>query len=309
MNLRRELPVPEGIAGMRVDAGVARLLGLSRTKAADLAQDGQIRQNGATVGKSDLLIDGAWLEVELPDPAENIPTIKPLAVAGMTIRYDDQDLVVVDKPVGIAAHPSIGWNGPTVLGGLAAAGFRIATSGPPERQGIVQRLDVGTSGLMMVAKSERAYSKLKWAFRRREVEKIYHTLVHGHINPPVGTIDAPIGRHPKADYRFAVLADGRASITHYETIETLPGASLLRVNLETGRTHQIRVHMSAMGHGCIGDPMYSPDAAKAKELGLIRQWLHAMELEFIHPSTGEKLRVVSEYPEDLKDALELLRRK
>lgn len=307
MAARRELPIPDGIVGLRVDAGLARLLGLSRTKAAELAAAGLVVINGATVAKSDLLPAGGWLEVELPDPDDSAPRVRPQSIEGMIIRYDDPDVVVVDKPVGVAAHPSLGWDGPTVVDGLAAAGFRISTSGASERQGIVQRLDVGTSGLMMVAKSEAAYSTLKWAFRRREVHKVYHAVVQGHPDPSEGTIDAPIGRHPHADYRFAVMAAGRESVTHYETLEAMRRATLLRVVLETGRTHQIRVHTQAIGHPLVGDPTYGSDPRLAAELGLIRQWLHAMELTFNHPRTGTPITVSSEYPTDLERALERLR--
>ena len=149
--------------------------------------------------------------------------------------------VVVDKPVGLAAHPSLGWSGPDVLSHLAGAGFRISTSGVPERRGIVQRLDVGTSGLMVVAKSEHAYTILKRAFRSRSVDKIYHALVQGHPDPFTGTIEAPIGRHPGADYKMAVIDRGRHSVTHYATLEAFVAATLLEIKLETGRTHQIRV--------------------------------------------------------------------
>ena len=212
------------------------------------------------------------------------------------IVYDDDDIVVVDKPTGVAAHPSLGWEGPTVVGALAAAGFRIATSGAPERQGVVHRLDVGTSGLMVVAKTEGAYSALKRAFKERTVEKIYHAVVQGHPDPLAGTIDAPIGRHPNHSWKFAVVPDGKPSVTHYETFEAFPGASLLEIHLETGRTHQIRVHMAAHRHPCVGDPLYGADPTLSARLGLTRQWLHAHRLEFAHPTTGEWVRSESPVP-------------
>jgi 23S rRNA pseudouridine1911/1915/1917 synthase len=305
----RALPVPEGLAGERVDAALSRLLGLSRTRAADLAESGGVLLDGRVAGKSDRLVTGSWLEVTLPQgpPAgpQNPRAMEP--VPGMHIVYDDDDVVVVDKPVGVAAHPSPGWTGPTVVGALAAAGYRISTSGAEERQGIVHRLDVGTSGLMMVAKSEQAYTFLKRAFKERTVEKVYHALVQGHPEPTTGTIDAPIGRHPTADYKFAVVAEGRPSITHYEVLEMLPSASLVEVHLETGRTHQIRVHFAALHHPCVGDLTYGADPSLAARTGLERQWLHAMRLGFEHPSTGQWLEVTSEYPADLARALETLR--
>ncbi|OBI04054.1 RNA pseudouridine synthase [Mycolicibacter nonchromogenicus] len=303
----RSMPVPEGLAGMRVDAGLARLLGLSRNVVATLAENGDVELDGVTAGKSDRLVAGAWLSVRLPQappPLENTP----VEVEGMTILYSDADIVAVDKPAGVAAHASVGWSGPTVLGGLAAAGYRITTSGVPERQGIVHRLDVGTSGVMVVAISERAYTALKRAFKARTVEKRYHALVQGHPDPSSGTIDAPIGRHHGPDWKFAVTADGRHSITHYDTLEAFVAASLLDVHLETGRTHQIRVHFSALRHPCCGDLTYGADPTLARKLGLERQWLHARSLAFAHPGDGRRIEITSEYPADLQHALDVLHR-
>ena len=263
--------------------------------------------DGRPLGKSDRLVAGGWLEVELPGAAEPIEQSPPEPVPGMSIVYDDDDVVVVDKPVGVAAHPSPGWTGPTVVGALAAAGFQVATSGAAERQGIVHRLDVGTSGLMVVAKSERAYTVLKRAFKDRTVDKVYHALVQGHPEPTVGTIDAPIGRHPTADFKFAVTAAGKPSITHYEVLEMVPAASLVEIHLETGRTHQIRVHFAALRHPCVGDLTYGADPSLAARIGLTRQWLHAVRLGFEHPSTGQWVEVESTYPTDLADALAALR--
>jgi 23S rRNA pseudouridine1911/1915/1917 synthase len=221
----------------------------------------------------------------------------------MRVLLDDDDVVVVDKPVGVAAHPSPGWSGPTVVGGLAAAGYRISTSGAAERQGVVHRLDVGTSGVMAVAKSEAAYTSLKRQFKERTVDKTYHAVVQGHCDPLSGTIDAPIDRHPQHDYKWAVVTGGKPSVTHYDTLEAFPHASLLEVHLETGRTHQIRVHMAALRHPCVGDLTYGADPGLAKRLGLGRQWLHAVRLGFEHPATGERIVVSSEYPDDLRTAL------
>lgn len=302
----RALPVPEGLAGERVDVALTRLLGLSRTRAAQLAEAGAVTVDGEVQGKSDRLIAGAWLEVELP-AAPTAVVSEPEPVPGMAIVHDDADIVVVDKPVGVAAHPSPGWSGPTVVGALQASGYRITTSGAAERQGIVQRLDVGTSGLMVVAKSEIAYSALKRAFRERAVSKTYHAIVQGHPDPSAGTIDAPIGRHPVHDHRWAVVADGKDSVTHYTTLEAFPGASLLEIDLETGRTHQIRVHFSALRHPCVGDLTYGADPTLAASLGLTRQWLHAVALGFTHPGTGEWFEVRTTYPEDLAHALAVLR--
>jgi 23S rRNA pseudouridine1911/1915/1917 synthase len=302
---RRSLPVPDGLEGERLDAALARLFGFSRSRAAALVESGHVQLDGGAPAKSDRVKAGAWLEVELPDPPNPV-VIVPERVEGMSIVYDDDDIVVVDKPVGVAAHPSPGWSGPTVVGGLAGAGFRVSTSGAAERQGVVHRLDVGTSGLMVVAKSERAYTVLKRQFRTRTVDKVYHALVQGHPDPSRGTVDAPIDRHPDHDARWAVVAGGRPSVTHYDTLEAFPAASLLEIHLETGRTHQIRVHMSALRHPCVGDLAYGADPTLAARLGLHRQWLHAVRLRFDHPDTGERVEFESPYPADLQHALDLL---
>jgi 23S rRNA pseudouridine1911/1915/1917 synthase len=297
--------VPDGLDGMRLDQAVSRLFGLSRTAAATLVEAGDALVDGYPRPKSDKVSAGAWLEVTLPAPAAP-PTVVPEPVHGLAVIYSDDDIVVVDKPVGVAAHPSPGWTGPTVLGGLAAMGQNVATSGAAERQGIVHRLDVGTTGLMVVAKSEMAYSALKRAFKEREVDKRYHAVVQGHLDPLRGTIDAPIDRHPTADYRYAVMSSGKPSVTHYDTIEAFRAASLVDVKLETGRTHQIRVHFSALRHPCAGDLTYGADPTLAARLRLNRQWLHARELGFLHPRTHDEVRFVSDYPDDLNYALVVL---
>lgn len=302
----RSLPVPDGLEGMRLDQAVSRLFGLSRTVAADLIEAGEVLIDGVPRVKSDKVNAGGWLEVRLPDPPR-APQVVAENVEGLRIIFSDDDIAVVDKPVGVAAHPSPGWTGPTVIGGLAAMGQRVATSGAAERQGIVHRLDVGTTGVMVVAKSERAYSFLKRAFKAREVDKRYHAVVQGQLDPLRGTIEAPIDRHPHHDYKFAVVSGGKPSVTHYDTIEAFPAASLVDVRLETGRTHQIRVHFSAMRHPCVGDLTYGADPTLAGRLGLTRQWLHARALSFAHPSSDDKVTFVSEYPEDLAHALEVLR--
>jgi 23S rRNA pseudouridine1911/1915/1917 synthase len=301
----RALPVPEGLAGERVDAALTKLLGFSRTFAAEIIESGGVLADGVVLGKSDRLSSDSWLEVNWQP--KQAPVVVPVVVPDLTVVYDDDDIIVIDKPVGVAAHPSVGWTGPTVLGALAGAGYRVSTSGAAERAGIVHRLDAGTSGLMVVAKSERAYSELKRAFHDHEVRKIYHTVVQGHPDPLTGTIDAPVGRHPGSSWKFAVVSGGKPSITHYETIEAFPSASLLEVHLETGRTHQIRVHMAAQRHPCVGDSMYGADPTISARLGLTRQWLHAVQLGFRHPASGEPVVFDSDYPADLQHALDLLR--
>ena len=301
------MPIPDGLHGTRLDQAISRLFGLSRTAAAAIVEAGDASVDGTPRSKSEKVTAGAWLEVTLPLPQAAAPTVAPAEVAGLSVVYSDEDIVVVDKPVGVAAHPSPGWAGPTVLAGLAALGQTVATSGAAERQGIVHRLDVGTTGLMVVAKSEPAYRDLKRAFREREIDKRYHAVVQGHLDPLRGTVDAPIDRHPTADYKWAVVTAGKPSVTHYDTLEAFPSASLVDVRLETGRTHQIRVHFAALRHPCVGDLTYGADPSLAARLHLQRQWLHARSLSFAHPRTGEIVTFTSPYPVDLATALDILR--
>jgi 23S rRNA pseudouridine1911/1915/1917 synthase len=301
----RALPVPDGLDGLRLDQALARLFGLSRTAATAVIESGDVLVDGVQRGKGDKVGGGAWLEVTLPAPPAP-PTADPSPVPGLTVVHSDEHIVVVDKPVGVAAHPSPGWTGPTVIGGLAAMGHRVSTSGAAERQGVVHRLDVGTTGLMVVAKSELAYTRLKAAFKEREVVKGYAALVQGHPDPSSGTIDAPIDRHPTSDWKFAVMANGKPSVTHYQTVEAYRAASLLDVELETGRTHQIRVHFAAVRHPCVGDLTYGADPTLAARLKLARQWLHARRLGFTHPGTGEWAQFTSPFPDDLQNALDIV---
>ena len=301
----RNLSIPEGLNQERVDAALSRLLGLSRNVIVGLIESGEISKLGKPIGKSDRVITGDQIEVLMP-AAKGEAKLVATPIDGLKVVYDDEYLIVIDKPVGIAAHPSPGWQGATVVGAIFAAGYQLATSGAAERQGVVHRLDVGTSGLMVVAKNEIAYSHLKDQFRERTVSKVYHALVQGHMDPTVGTIDAPIDRHPKEDYRFAVVANGKPSITHYKTLEAFPAVTLLEIELETGRTHQIRVHFSALHHPLVGDLTYGSDPVLAQKLTITRPWLHAKQLAFTHPGSGERLSFNAEYPEDLTRSLALL---
>ena len=306
MSDTRSLPVPDGLAGERVDAGLARLLGMSRTTVATMIDAGDVLVAGNQAIRSDRLVAGDWLEITLPVPVIK-PPVEPIEVEGLGILYQDGDIIVVDKPVGVAAHASPGWTGPTVTGVLAARGIQVAQQGAEERQGIVHRLDVGTTGAMVVAKSARAYTELKAAFKDRTVDKTYHAICQGHPDPSSGTIDAPIGRHPKSDWKFAVMDDGKDAVTHYDTLEAFRAASLLEIKLETGRTHQIRVHFSALGRPLVGDQTYGADPSLTALTGLNRQWLHAHKLAFAHPDDGRWIEFVSPYPADLSHALKALR--
>ena len=301
----RFVSIPEGLHQERVDAALSRLLGLSRSTIVTLIENNEVSRKGKSLTKSDRVNTDDYLEITMPAIAgEAKLTATP--IDDFKVVYDDSDVIVIDKPAGVAAHPSPGWRGPTVIGGVIAAGYQVSTSGAAERQGVVHRLDVGTTGLMVIAKNENSYSNLKQQFRDRTVTKVYHALVQGHMDPTEGTIDAPIDRHPKEDHRFAVVANGKESITHYEVIEFYRGVSLVQVELETGRTHQIRVHFSALRHPLVGDLTYGADPVLAASLSMSRPWLHAMQLELNHPVTGERLTFNAPYPADLTNALALL---
>ncbi|MCC7128444.1 MAG: RluA family pseudouridine synthase [Microbacteriaceae bacterium] len=302
----RSIQVPASLAGERADVALSRLLGFSRTYSAEVIDSGGLEVAGKVLRKSELLTEGALLSVTWQPKSE--AEIVPEDITALSVVHLDDDLVVIDKPAGVASHPSLGWEGPSVLGALSARGISVSGLGPAERSGIVPRLDVGTSGLMVVARSDLAYQRLKAAFKQREVEKIYHAVVQGHPDPLSGTIDAPIGRHPRSRWKFAITADGKPSVTHFRTIEAFRSASLLEVELETGRTHQIRVHLAANHHPCVGDELYGADRKLSARLELTRQWLHAMRLGFEHPLSGDRLSFESNYPDDLSRALEVLRR-
>lgn len=306
MSDSRLVPVPPSLDGERADAALAKMLGLSRSVAANLLEASAVTIDSTPITKSHRVSADDLLEVVMPATRDLLQVVAT-DVEDLKIVYEDKDLVVVDKPAGVAAHPSVGWTGPTVVGALLAKGVAVSTSGAAERQGIVQRLDVGTSGLMMVAKTEVAYSRLKQAFRDRAVHKVYHAVIQGHPDPFEGTIDAPIGRHPRAEFKFAVMNDGKPSITHYKLLEAFAAASLVEVILETGRTHQIRVHFSAFKHPLLGDTMYGADPTLAARLQIERQWLHAVRLSFMHPTTGEEVSFESEYSQDLAEVLERLK--
>ena len=297
--------VPEGLNGERLDAALARLLGLSRSVIVSLIEAGEVSSHGKKLPKSEKVTTDQYIEILMPAPKAP-PTLQATPIDGLKVIFDDDDVIVIDKPAGIAAHPSPGWTGATVIGAIIAAGYQVSTSGAAERQGIVHRLDVGTTGLMVVTKNEHSYSHLKQQFRDRTVHKIYHALVQGHMDPSEGTIDAPIDRHPREDYRFAVVADGKPSITHYTALEFFPAVSLLEIELETGRTHQIRVHISALRHPLVGDVTYGADHTISDRLEIRRPWLHAKKLSFIHPSSGERVEFQTEYPADLTRSLQIL---
>ena len=301
----RFVSIPEGLHQERVDAALSRLLGLSRSVGVTLIESDEVKRGGKALSKSDRVNTDDYLEITMP-PLPTEAVLTPTPIDNLKVVYDDSDVIVVDKPAGVAAHPSPGWRGPTVIGAVIAAGYQVSTSGAAERQGVVHRLDVGTTGLMVIAKNESSYSNLKQQFRDRTVTKVYHALAQGHMDPTEGTIDAPIDRHPREDYRFAVVTDGKPSIAHYKALEFFPAVSLLEIELETGRTHQIRVHFSALRHPLVGDMTYGADHTIANRLEITRPWLHARELKFTHPASGSEIAFFSEYPADLTRSLEIL---
>lgn len=297
--------VPEDLEGLRADSGLAKISGLSRAKITEAINSGGVIVDGKPCEKAQKLKTGQLVEINL---AEQKPLeLSPVEDDRLKIVYEDESIVVIDKPAGVVSHPTVGFDGPSVPEILLSKGIELTTSGASERQGIVQRLDVGTSGLMTLAKTENSYSVLKQMFRDREVKKTYHAIAQGHLDPPSGTIDSPIARSTKHEYKFRVAADGKPSITHYDTLEVFPGATLISVGLETGRTHQIRVHFDAFRHPLVGDDLYGANPKIASKLGLKRQWLHSTKLQFKHPTTGELVSFESEYPDDLAKALDILR--
>lgn len=302
MSHTREYEVPDGLVGERLDIALARLTGLSRTRVAALIEGGSVHLDGAAAARSARLDSGSSIEVD----SEALKPQRPTARVGsvdLAVLFEDEHLIVVDKPAGVAAHASPGWDGHTVVGSLWNTGVLLADCGAEERRGVVHRLDVGTTGVMVLAKSAAAYSGLKNQFRDRKVSKRYRALVQGRPDPSRGTIDAPIGRHPRHRFRFAVVSGGRESITRYWTLEAFRRATLLEIELATGRTHQIRVHLAAIHHPCCGDLTYGADPTLASELGLSRQWLHAASLTVDHPVTGRRLTWRAATPADLEGAI------
>jgi len=283
-------------AGERLDAFLAGPLG-SRAQAQRLIEDGAVRVDGALVPKRHRMSAGETVTVELPAAAPAEPDLTPAAFA---VRYEDDDLLVVDKPAGVVVHPARGHASGTLSQALAG----VAGGGEEGRAGIVHRLDRDTSGLLVVARSAEAHRRLKHALQAREITRGYVALVEGRPPARTGTIDAPIGRDRRVRTRMSTDTDApRDAVTQFEVAEALPRTTLLDVRLETGRTHQIRVHLQAIGHPVVGDPEYGT----AGRLGLARQFLHAARLRFAQPFSGAPVDVRSPLPEDLAAALERAR--
>ncbi len=291
--------VADGDAGRRLDAALAARREISsRSVAGRLLERGAVLVDGAVRPKSHRLEAGAVVEVELPEPAPGL-TPEPVSVP---VLLEDEHLLVVDKPAGLPVHPGAGERRTTLASQLLTLG---AVGGDdPDRPGIVHRLDRDTSGALVVARSEEAHAALQRAIRRREVERRYLALVHGHPRSRTGRISAPIGRDRRDPTRRSLDTDEpRDAVTYFEISETLAEHTLLDVSLETGRTHQIRVHLAAIELSVSGDPLYGVKG----DLGLERQFLHAYRLRFRHPLTGNEIDVRSEPPDDLRAALERAR--
>jgi 23S rRNA pseudouridine1911/1915/1917 synthase len=293
-------------AGDRLDVALARWLGEPRNQASSRIDRGEVTVDGRPARRSRRLERGDLIEVGSPPP-------EPSGAAGVPpppVRYEDEHLVVVAKPPGLVVHPGSGHPAGTMVQALAAAGVPLAPAGGPERPGIVHRLDRDTSGLLVVAKTDAAYHGLVAALKERSVTRLYATLVEGTLPSPNGRIEGPIGRHPADRRRFAVVQDGKPAATTWALIsagQVRAGGGLavsyLRCGLESGRTHQIRVHLSSAGHPVVGDETYGARRDVAQELQLVRPFLHAQHLAFRHPVTGHAVRVDEPLPEDLRAAL------
>lgn len=295
----RSIVVPAALAGERVDRVVAMLTGLARAEVAALVEAGAVRVGGRAVpSRSRRLVEGDRVEVDVPQPVGLGPP-QPNPGVAVVVVVEDDDVVVVDKPAGLVVHPGAGHTGDTLVNGLLARYPELAGVGDPARPGIVHRLDAGTSGLLAVAHTPRAYDTLVAQLASRTVERYYDALVLGSVESPSGLVDAPIGRSAVDPTRMAVVSDGRQARTRYEVraryASPVP-TTLLACRLETGRTHQIRVHLAAIGHPVVGDARYGGDRPA---LAAGRPFLHAAHLAFAHPVSGERIEAFSPLPDDL----------
>jgi 23S rRNA pseudouridine1911/1915/1917 synthase len=300
-------------AGERLDAFIAAALSdLSRSRAVKLIADGHVRLNGEAARKSERVEAGDVVEVEVPPPTSSSVEPEPIP---LELVHEDEDLVVLVKPAGLVVHPAPGHRSGTLVNALLHHIDDLSGIGGVKRPGIVHRLDKDTSGLMIVAKHDRAQRSLASALKRREIRRVYLTACWGHLQTDRLTVEAPVGRSSRDRKRMAVREGGRPAVTHFERIARWPAADLVRAQLETGRTHQIRVHLAHIGHPVVGDPVYGTAGARgisgrdrgwASELErrVPRQFLHAERLEFVHPRTGEPLVFEAPPPRDLATVLD-----
>ncbi len=292
------LTVPVSLGGQRVDKAVALLAGLARSEVNQLIEAGAVLVGGRPVGsRSRKLVAGEDLEVHLPPPPDR--SLVPDGSVEVAVVFEDEHVLVVDKPFGLVVHPGAGTPGGTMVHGLLARYPDLAGVGGDEaRPGVVHRLDAGTSGLLVVARTEEAHALLVDQLAARTVERRYRAVVHGSVVAPAGLVDGPLGRDPRDPTRFAVVAGGKEARTRYEVLDRGERTTLLSCRLESGRTHQIRVHLAAIGHPVVGDVAYGGRL----ELGLTRPYLHAFRLAFDHPGTGERVAFESPLPPDLVEA-------
>ena len=293
-----QLTVPGSLGGERVDKAVALLSGLARSQVNDLVEAGAVRVDGHPVSsRARRLVAGEVLDVDVPEPEDR--SLAPDPAVEVPVVFEDDHVLVVDKPAGLVVHPGAGNSSRTMVHGLLARYPDLAgVGGDPDRPGVVHRLDAGTSGLLVVARTDAAFRHLVTQLAARTVERRYRALAHGRVASPAGVVDGPIGRDQRDPTRYAVVAGGKEARTHYETVDRGPDTTLLVCRLETGRTHQIRVHLGAIGHPLVGDVLYGGRL----DLGLTRPYLHAFRLGFHHPATGERVAFESPVPPELVEA-------
>jgi 23S rRNA pseudouridine1911/1915/1917 synthase len=295
--------VPRALDGQRLDRVVALVTGGSRAEAAALVDEGAVTVGGSPVTtRSHRVAEGDMVDIDLPDRPAEIELAADPSVP-VPVVHEDADLIVVDKPAGVVVHPGAGQGSGTLVNGLLARYPEIRDVGQPDRPGIVHRLDKGTSGLLVVARSTLAYDRLVAMLGRHEVDRRYRTLVWGTVASPTGLVDAPVGRSGRERTRMAVTVRGKPARTWYDVVRTFHHpveVTELVCRLETGRTHQIRVHMASIGHRVVGDGRYGGDR---QSLPLPRPFLHAEHLGFDHPITGEVLTFTSPLPDDLAQVL------
>ncbi|NCO66322.1 MAG: RluA family pseudouridine synthase [Candidatus Aquicultor secundus] len=294
-------------AGRRLDVFLSKNPDIaSRNFAQHLIEQGHILVDGTQIDKNNYrLREGQVVDATIPppEPTEVIPEDIPL-----DIKYEDDDLIVLSKSAGMVVHPAHGHTTGTLVNALLAHTRNLSGIGGVVRPGIIHRLDKDTSGLMLVAKNDFAHQALSAELKEREIKRTYLTLVHGRFKETGGTVDAPIGRSPRFRQKMAVMGTAsREAISYYRVLATFDDYSLVEVSLQTGRTHQIRVHMKYIYHPVVGDPLYGTNGSK-RDLGLGRQFLHAYRLEFTHPRTGERMLFEDELPQDLLEILDKLRR-
>jgi 23S rRNA pseudouridine1911/1915/1917 synthase len=293
--------VPPEAAGRRLDEVVAELAGVARAAAATWIADGRVTVDGRTRPKSHRLRGGEALGWDAPEPAAaGPPAAEDLPLA---VRYADEHLLVVAKAPGVVVHPAPGHAGGTLVNALLHHAGTLSTAGGADRPGIVHRLDKDTSGLLLVARDDATHAALARDLADRRVDRRYLALAQGHLAADDGTVDAPVGRHPRDRKRMAVVPDGRHAVTHWHVLERHPAVTYLEARLETGRTHQVRVHLTHLRHPLAGDRAYGADPNLAARLGLDRPFLHAWRLAFRHPATGEPVEVTEPLPDDLAAAL------